>query len=59
MTDFAAYFDAAADLLDLPVLPAHRDDAIAALMVIMAHAERVLSFPLPDAIEPAPRFIPC
>lgn len=53
------YVDAAARLLGLPIAPDHRDAVIVAMEAIMAQAELVLEFPLPDEIEAAPRFTPC
>lgn len=55
----AAYVDAAAALLDLPIRPEHRDAVIEAMDMILAQAALVLAFPLPDEVEAAPRFRPC
>jgi hypothetical protein len=57
--DIPAYVDAAAALLDLPIATENRDAVIGAMTMIMAQAELVLAFAVPDAIEAAPRFTPC
>lgn len=55
---FAAHVDAAAALLRIPLAAKHRTEAAAALAMIMAQADLVLDFALPDAAEAAPRFRP-
>ncbi len=53
-----AYFEAASALLDLPILPEHRDEALAAFKVLRQHAAVVMEFALPKDVEAAPRFRP-
>jgi hypothetical protein len=55
--ELIAYFDAAAVLLGLQPLAEHRDEALAAFRVLAAEARLVTEFPLPAAIEAAPRFV--
>lgn len=57
--DASGYLDAAADLLGLPIAPADRDEAVAAMDMLLAQARLVLEFPIEGDIEPAPRFTPC
>ena len=52
------YFEAASALLELPVRPEHRDEALAAFRVLTAQARLVTEFALAEAIEAAPRFTP-
>jgi hypothetical protein len=54
----AAYFDAAAALLALPVRPEHREEALAAFRVLTEQARLITEFELPADIEAAPRFTP-
>jgi hypothetical protein len=56
--DAAAYVDAAALLLGLPLDPAHRPGVILNLQRIAEMAAHVMAFPLPDDVEPAPVFRP-
>jgi len=49
---------AAAAALGLVIAPEHRPGVIANLERIAALAELVMSFPLPEAEEPAPVFRP-
>ncbi len=53
-----AYFEAASALLGLPILPEHREEALAAFKVLRQHAAVVTDFALPDDTEAAPRFKP-
>jgi hypothetical protein len=53
-----AYLDAAAEFLDLPIRPEHRDEVMAAFAVITAQGRLVMEFELPETIEAAPRFVP-
>lgn len=55
--DAAAYVDAAAALLGLPIDPAHRSGVIAAFERTAALAA-LLDFPLEPADEPAPVYCP-
>ena len=54
--DAAAYVDAAAALIELPLDPAHRPGVILNLQRIAEMAALVMAFPLPDDVEPAPVF---
>ena len=56
--DAAAYVDAAAALLELPLDPAHRPGVILNMQRIAEMAALVISFALPDDVEPAPVFRP-
>jgi len=56
--DVETYVDAAAALVGLPLDPAHRPGVILNLQRIAEMAALVMSFPLPDDIEPAPVFLP-
>ena len=56
--DAAAYVDAAAALVGLPLDPAHRPGVVLNLERIAQMAALVTDFPLPDAAEPAPVFRP-
>jgi hypothetical protein len=56
--DVAAYVDAAAALIGLPLDPAHRPGVILNVERIAEMAAFVMAFPLPDDIEPAPVFLP-
>jgi hypothetical protein len=53
-----AYFEAAAAALDLPILPEHREEALAAFLILMAQGKLLTSFELPEDVEAAPRFAP-
>jgi hypothetical protein len=55
---FESYVDAASILLDLPIALEYRTGVIANLERNAAIAQRVLEFPLPDNLEPAPLFLP-
>lgn len=54
----SAHVTASAALLDIPLTPSHREEAVGALAMIMAQADLVLGATLPDAAEAAPRFRP-
>jgi len=56
--DVAAYVDAAAALLDLPIDAAHRPAVIAHLAGLLAGARLFTEFAIPDDVEPAPVFRP-
>ncbi len=56
--DAAAYVDAAAALIGLPLDPAHRPGVILNVQRIAEMAALVMAFPLPDDVEPAPVFRP-
>jgi len=55
---WAAYVDATARLLELPLHPGHREGVIAHLARTSALASSFLTLPLPDDAEPAPVFVP-
>ncbi len=55
--DAASYVDAAAALIGLPLDPAHRPGVILNMRRIAEMAALVMSFPLPDDVEPAPVFV--
>ncbi|GJD52552.1 hypothetical protein OPKNFCMD_5318 [Methylobacterium crusticola] len=50
------YVDAAAPVLGLAIDPAWRDGVTTHLAAILAAAQRVTGFPLPDTLEAAPVF---
>ncbi|MBC1215597.1 DUF4089 domain-containing protein [Trichormus variabilis ARAD] len=52
------YVEQTALLLDLPIKNEYRDGVVANFERIRAIAQLVNSFPLPEAIEPAPVFEP-
>jgi Protein of unknown function (DUF4089) len=56
--DLAAYVDGAARLIDLPIAAEHRPAVVRAMEMIVAAANLVMEFPLPDEIEAAPVFEP-
>ena len=56
--DIAAYVDAAALLIGLPLDPAHRPGVVLNLGWVAAMAALVMEFPLPDETAPAPVFAP-
>jgi hypothetical protein len=56
--DAAAYVDATAALIGLPIDPAHRPGVILNMERIAEMAAMVMEFPLPDEVEPAPVFQP-
>jgi hypothetical protein len=56
--DAEAHADHMARLMNLPMLPEWRVTVVAHLVATAAAAERVMSFPLDDHIEPAPVFEP-
>ena len=56
--DPETFIDAAAQLLELPLDPAHRPGVVLNLRRLADLAELVMSFPLPDDAEPAPIFTP-
>jgi 1-carboxybiuret hydrolase subunit AtzG-like protein len=56
--DAAAYVDAAAAALGLPLAPAHRPGVIANMERIAGLALLVMELPLDEATEPAPVFEP-
>ena len=49
----AAYVDAAAKMVGLPLDPRHRDGVIRQFSIVAGVAKLVTSFPLPADIEPA------
>ena len=53
-----AYLDAAAALLGLRIAPDWRPEVRMHLAILLANAERVLAFELPDEAEPAEVFTP-
>jgi hypothetical protein len=54
--DLAAWLDANAALLGIQVAPEWRDSVRLHLLITRDHAQRVMSFELPDDAEPAPVF---
>jgi len=56
--DFEAYVDAAAQLVGLPLDPAHRPGVVLNLGRIAQMAALVMEFPLPDETELAPVYQP-
>ena len=56
--DAAAYVDAAAALIGLPLDPTHRPGVILNIERIAEMAGLVMAFPLPEETEPAPVFRP-
>jgi len=56
--DAEAHADHMAKVMDLSVLPEWRATVVAHLIATAAAAERVMSFPLDDHVEPAPVFEP-
>jgi hypothetical protein len=56
--DAAAYVDAAALLIGLPLDAAHRPGVVLNLERIAAMAALVMEFPLPEETEPAPVYAP-
>jgi hypothetical protein len=56
--DAAAYVDAAAALIGLPIDPAHRPGVVLNMQRIAEMAALVMEFPLPDETEAAPVFHP-
>lgn len=56
--DTAAYVDAAAAAIGLPLDPAHRPGVIANIERIAGFAKLVMELPLDEAAEPAPVFKP-
>jgi len=56
--DSSSYFDAAAQLAGLKPRPEHREEALAAFVVLMDQARLVMDFSLPAETEAAPRFSP-
>ena len=57
-TDIEAYVDAAAQLVGLPLDPAHRPGVVLNLGRIAQMAALVMEFPLPEETEPAPVYEP-
>jgi hypothetical protein len=57
-TDIEAYVDAAAQLVGLPLDPAHRPGAVLNLGRIAQMAALVMEFSLPEETEPAPVYEP-
>jgi hypothetical protein len=55
-TQLAAWCDAMADLLDLPIESGDRAEIIANLRVLAQLMQLVADFPLADRAEPAPVF---
>ena len=56
--DLGAYVDTAAVLIGLSLDPAHRPGVLLNMQRIAEMAALVMEFPLPDACEPAPVFLP-
>jgi hypothetical protein len=56
--DLEAYVDAAAELVGMPLDPAHRPGVVLNLGRIAQMAALVMEFPLPDDTEPAPVYQP-
>jgi 1-carboxybiuret hydrolase subunit AtzG-like protein len=56
--ELGAYVDEAANLIGLPIAPAHRPGVIQYLGGIMGAATLVMEFALPDDVEQAPVFEP-
>ncbi len=56
--DPAAFVDAAATLVGLPVDPAFRPGVVANMALAMRMAALVMGRPLPVADEPAPVYLP-
>ncbi|QQS13040.1 MAG: DUF4089 domain-containing protein [Rhodospirillales bacterium] len=56
--DIAAYVDAAAKAIGLPIDPAYRAAVIANVTIAKRIADAALVGPLPDATENAPVFEP-
>jgi hypothetical protein len=54
----AEYLNQAAALLDLPILPEHYEEVLAAFRVLRAQGQLVTEFALPPHTEAAPRFTP-
>jgi hypothetical protein len=54
----AAYLDAAAAVLGLPIPPEYRAEVLAAFAVLAEQARLVTEFLLPHEIDAAPRFVP-
>jgi hypothetical protein len=54
--DLDAWLDANAALLGIPVAPEWRESVRLHLHITRHHAQRVMSFELPDEAEPAPVF---
>ena len=54
----AAYVDAAAQALDLPLRPAHRPGVLRYFALAAEMADLVNQFPLTVQDEPAPAFVP-
>ena len=57
-TDIEAYVDATAQLIGLPLDPAHRPGVVLNLGRIAQMAALVMDFPLPEETEPAPVYEP-
>jgi hypothetical protein len=56
--DAAAYLDEAANLMDLPLDPAHRPGVIENMARLAAMADLVMQFGLPEDTELGPVFRP-
>ena len=56
--DAESHADHMAKVMELSVLPEWRATVVAHLIATAAAAERVMSFPLDDYVEPAPVFEP-
>lgn len=54
----AAYVDAAAQMMGLPIAPAHRAGVLRYFALAESMAEMVNGLPLSNADEPAPQFVP-
>lgn len=56
--DPARYLEAAAPLLQLPLVPEYKPGIVANLERLHELAQLLLDFPLPDTCEPLPEFEP-
>lgn len=56
--DLGAYVDETAKRVGLPIRPEHRAGVIRYVSGLLASAELILEFPLPDEVETAPVFEP-
>jgi hypothetical protein len=57
-TEIEDYLASAASLLGLPVQPEHRDEVLAAFLVLAEYGRMIAAFALPEGIEAAPRYTP-
>ncbi|MEB3213023.1 MAG: DUF4089 domain-containing protein [Leptolyngbyaceae bacterium] len=56
--DAEAYVEQASRLCDLPIAPDHLPGVVENMSALAQVADLVMSFPLPETIEPAPTFDP-